>query len=127
MINEISLLLFAQSILAQFLAKVKSAFSITTTSHRTTSISSLINYKLLFSSNVLAKVTPQSATAMSDKSTAATNGDARKDKTNGRLQSIFTSSTTRDLSLVLTKTNQRAQNSKRTYTPNLNAVRQKQT
>lgn len=56
--------------------------------------------------------------------TISANGDIRKDKVNGRLQSIFNPASSRDLSLL--KTNQRAQPSKRNYTPNLNAVRQKQ-
>jgi hypothetical protein len=62
---------------------------------------------------------------MSEKlKTITTNGDAKKERTNGRLQSIFNPATSRDLSLL--KTNQRAQPTKRVYTPNLNTVRHKQ-
>lgn len=68
----------------------------------------------------------QNISDMSEKlTTITTNGEAKKERTNGRLQSIFNPAKTRDLSLL--KTNARAQPTKRVYIPNLNTVRNKQT
>jgi hypothetical protein len=67
-----------------------------------------------------------STSGMSEKSsTITTNGEAKKERTNGRLQSIFNPATSRDLSLL--KTNTRVQPTKRVYIPNLNTVRHKPT